>query len=447
VTVGLCASTAAASPSADKLVAGDVASRGPMLVAGKNGAAYDLRGGAKVVLSPDSEFAFEPSLHLKLRKPGDPDTLTRAIRVFHGRADVAVPAGLREPTAVLCHNSSKLSSVTKEGRSTFLSDDDHTTAAARSGEMLVGLGNEWKPLKDGLARTLAPEDPSAQPRPILAAPTVTSDTTLVVVPNDQQAQVSAHWSAMKDAANYEIVLTHARDALTPISRTATTDTTTTLGSLAPGAYDVAVVATDRYGLPGASSEPRHIRVVGVEAPAGALVASDGTVQLGRDQRIRLHGAEGLEVSYGSSQLFAAAPPALGLAHNAATLARLRAPGTKEEVALRLEPNGLRASIRIGPPEARWPVDQVAIQIDLYDANGRPLADDAAVEPSVTVNSETVAAQWERHGKTLRAVLPSGVAPGPWVVRAEVRDGRGELIGRDFLEVAQVAHRAGAVAHR
>jgi hypothetical protein len=111
-------------------------------------------------------FAFEPSLHLKLRKPGDPETITRAVHLTHGRVDVTVPS-LRDPTAVMVRGPGKLSAVAKEGRLTVIADDERTTAAARVGEMLVGLGNDWKVLRAGTARTLSAEDPAASPRPIL----------------------------------------------------------------------------------------------------------------------------------------------------------------------------------------------------------------------------------------------------------------------------------------
>jgi hypothetical protein len=79
----LVARPAASGPSSttDHIVAGDVSKRGPMLVAGAHGVTYELKGGAIVQFDAGAEFAFQPSLKLKLRKPNDPETLTRALRV------------------------------------------------------------------------------------------------------------------------------------------------------------------------------------------------------------------------------------------------------------------------------------------------------------------------------------------------------------------------------
>jgi hypothetical protein len=127
------------------------------------------------------------------------------------------------------------------------------------------------------------------------------------------------------------------------------------------------------------------------------------------------------------------------------VARLRIPGSKEEAVLRLEPRGLRANVQIAPHAAHWPLDRVLVRIELYDANGRAVPEDAGVLPSVTVNMEPVSLRWERKGRTLSAALPPSPTPGPWVVRAEVHDRRGELLGRDFLEIVPLDPRGAALA--
>jgi hypothetical protein len=111
--------------------------------------------------------------------------------------------------------------------------------------------------------------------------------------------------------------------------------------------------------------------------------------------------------------------------------------------IRLEPKGLRARVHVDPKAAFWPDDSVAVTVELYDARGRPIPESSDVKPTVTVNLEPVKLEWQRSGRVLRATVPPSAAPGPWVLRAEVRDGHGELIGRDFLEIAKVDSRATA----
>jgi hypothetical protein len=75
-----------------------------------------------------------------------------------------------------------------------------------------------------------------------------------------------------------------------------------------------------------------------------------------------------------------------------------------------------------------------IDVELYDTNGRRVPEDSEISPTITVNLDPVKVKWTRKGRTLHTELPAGTAPGPWVVRVEVRDHQGDLIGRDFLEV-------------
>jgi hypothetical protein len=442
----LSLSGASSATWSDKLTAGEAAAQGAELVAGPHGVSYELRGGAKLEFSGGAEFAFEPSLHIKLRKPSDPETITRAIHLTHGRVEVTVPT-LRDPTAVMIRGPGKLNAVAKEGRLTFIADGERTTAAARSGEMLIGVGNEWKALRAGTARTLSAEDPAATPRPILPAPKVSADAKLLVVRGNEEAHVATRWSQLAGASEYDVTLTRTGTTPKVVSHQVLSVSSVALGALTPGSYALVVAPIDKQGLIGSASEGCTLRVVGIEAPAGATTSVDGAVIMGRDQRVSLIGAEDLEVAYGSSALFLGAPSTLGLAHGVATTIRLRAPGTTEEAMLHLEPQGLRANVHIGPRAAKWPLDHVAIAIDLYDTSGRPVPEDAPIDATVTVNLAKVPVIWERSGRTLRATLSAGTPPGPWVVRAEVHDSHGELIGRDHLEVAPIDHHVGVVAQR
>jgi hypothetical protein len=399
------------------------------------------------VFSEGAEFAFEPSLHIKLRKPTDPETITRAVYMPHGHVDVTVPT-LRDPTAVMIRGPGKMSAVAKEGRLTFVAEGERTTAAARVGEMLVGIGrNDWKLLKQGTARTLSPEDPAATPRPILTAPKVTADAKLFIVRGDEEAHVAASWAPLTGAAQFDVTLARTGAAAKVVSHQLVSKSSLAFGELTPGTYTLVVAPIDKQGLTGTVSEACTLRVVGVQTPPGASRSVDGAVIIGRDQRVSLVGADQMEVAYGNSADFMGVPNTLGLAHGSATTIRLRVPGTTEEAVLHLEPQGLRANVHIGPRSATWPLDRVAIDIDLYDTSGRAVPDDTEIDATVTVNLAKVPVSWERSHHTLHATLPAGTPPGPWVVRTEVHDGHGELIGRDHLEVAPVAQRSAAVARR
>src|SRR6185295_10482368 len=75
---------ASSGPGIERLVSGSAAPSGTGLVAGGNGARYELKGGSVVDVAAGTEFSFDPSLRIPLGKPGDPDTLTRVVRVAKG---------------------------------------------------------------------------------------------------------------------------------------------------------------------------------------------------------------------------------------------------------------------------------------------------------------------------------------------------------------------------
>jgi hypothetical protein len=413
-----------------------VQKHGTVIVAGDRGATYELRGGAVIEFTAGSEFEFQPSQTLKLGKPNDPETLTRFVRLTHGSAEVTLPEG-RKDTAVMLRAPSRMSAVAKEGKAAFNVSTDRTSSIARRGEMLVGVGTDWKPLRGGFARTLSPEDPSASPRAILAPPSVATDKALAMVSGEGTTGFTASWSAIKDADHYETTLVRLgvpkqevlgrQNAAAPV---------VSFASLGAGMYGVVVSPVDKHGVRGNPSAPAVVRVFGVDIPEGAH--SDGAViVLGRNQRVALRGATGLELSFGTSPLFNAAPKAVGLAHNESTLVRLRAQGTTEEVRLQLEPDRLKARVAIGPKTAQWPGDRITLEVELSDPGRRPIPEGAEINTAVTVNLAPVNVQWARTGQTLRAELPpgTGTGSGPWVVRVEVKDKRGALIGRDFLEIA------------
>jgi hypothetical protein len=266
------------------------------------------------------------------------------------------------------------------------------------------------------------------------------------VRGNEPAHAAATWTPLPNAARYDVTVTRTGKDSSLISHQIVTEAKASVDSLSAGTYSLVVSAVDKQGLVGSPSAPCALRVVGVETPEGATVSPDGAVILGRDQRVSLVSAEGVEISYGSSSLFMGAPSQLGLAHGERTTVRFRATGDTTETVLHLAPRGLHAAVDIGPRTAKWPLDHVTIQVDLYDTTGRPLPDESAIDATVTVNMTKVPVKWEQSGHALRATLSPGTPPGPWVVRAEVRDRHGDLLGRDFLEVAPL-DRVAAVAAR
>lgn len=446
----LLARPATSGQPIEHLVSGAATANGTVLVAGTTGARYELKGGPVIDIAPGSEFSFDPSRRVPLGKPGAPDTLTRVVRLTRGTVEVTVPTVKKEPTAVMVRGLGKMSSVTRGGIATYVVDGDRSTVACRSGDTLVGLGNDWKGLKEGFARTLAPEDPTALVHPLLGAPSPRFDRGLVFVRGNESGHAEASWQPVKGAVRYDVRVSRgeSKNAVL-VSHESTASPSAPLRDLTAGTYAVVVSAIDKSGLLGVSSESKSLRVARLQVPEGATVTDDGTIILSKEQRVTVLGSEGLEVSYGTSTFFGSAPNTLGLSHNESVVARLRAPGSADETIIRLEPRGLRARVHFDPKAAYWPSDKVTVTVELYDTTGRTVPDGADVEPVVTVNLEPVKLDWQRSGYTLRAVVPQSPTPGPWIVRAEVADAHGEMLGRDFVEVAKPDTRSTArgIAHR
>jgi hypothetical protein len=443
--VSLVSSNATSSPATERLVSGQATTSGAVLVAGDHGARYELRGGAVVDISPGSEFSFEPSLRVPLGEPGQRDTLTRVVRVIRGGIDVSLSNGKRDQTPVMIRGPGKMSSVTRAGVTTFMASGERSTVGCRSGDALVGVGNDWKPLKEGFARTLAPEDPGAMPRRVLEPPAPDFDHGLVFVHDGETGSATASWQSLKEAKAYDVTLTRTVATGTVLaSHETTTSTSAPFRGLSPGTYSIVVAAVDKYGLPGTPSQSKSLRVAGLEVPEGAVIGSAGAIILAKEQRVRLIASEGLEIAYGSSQIFRAAPSTLGLAHNGAVVARLRAPGTTDETLIRLAPRGLSVRANLSPKTALWPRDTVHVTVELSDKSEHPVRE-GDVQSTITVNLKPVKLDWQRSGRTLRATIPPPASEGPWVVRIEVRDKQGELLGRDFLEVAK--NPFGTIANR
>ena len=88
--------------------------------------------------------------------------------------------------------------------------------------------------------------------------------------------------------------------------------------------------------------------------------------------MKLIGADGLEASYGRASVFIPVPKDVGLARGDSTLLRLREPGTKEELGIKLEPRTAESRRgRSAPRSARWPGESLQVTVKLFDHRGRP----------------------------------------------------------------------------
>jgi hypothetical protein len=362
-------------------------------------------------------------------------TLAQSVQLISGRVEIDLPVSRTPTTAVLVRGPNKISAVAKGGHSVVIAGGKRITVAAVAGDMLVASGNDWRTLPSGVVREFV--NGAGSDHAVLPAPQakVSAPVALSMSEGAKGSPLDAAATPIARAAGYEFGLWKlAGSERQLLKRLSSKDASVQLGHLAPGSYGISAHATEASGLEGAESELVPLRVVSAQLPEGAKLTDTG-VLLAPSQRIRLLGIEGVEVSYGKAPQFIPAPNTIGLIRGERTLVRLRARGSKDELSLTLAPRTLRAEIQVGPARARWPHDRVAVTVRLTDSQGRPVDSDVEAKASVFVNVTPVKIDWKRERNLLSGVVPRGTGAGPWVVRVEVADDTGTVVGRNFLEIA------------
>jgi hypothetical protein len=390
-----------------------------------------LPGGAVLTFSKDAKYELGRPIKLELSTTGHEKTPVQVIKLTAGRVSVTLPEAKNPKTAVLIQGPRKVSAVAKGGQSLVITASDRVTVAAVRGEMLAALGNDWKPLPSGLVRSFAAGTAIEQAVP--TPPKLSLDNSmLMALDGDASTQLRA--APSKDAAYRQLALYRVDGGKRTkvIEQEFRTDSQQ-LPQLVPGRYEVQGRTVDRFGVESPLSEPLVLRVIGAELPEGARLVQ-GAIFLGRAGRVKLIGAEGLEASYGRASMFIPVPKDVGLARGDSTLLRLREPGKKEELGIKLEPRTLKADVDIAPKTARWPGEPLQVTVKLFDHHGRPITDALKNKPQVFVNVGQVEPTWTHTGNTYSAKIAPENGAGPWVVRVEVSDDFGDPAGRDFIEL-------------
>jgi hypothetical protein len=190
-----------------------------------------------------------------------------------------------------------------------------------------------------------------------------------------------------------------------------------------------------HDIAGVWSEPRALRVVGIELPPGGYFENGG-IFLGGGQQVKFSHSDGLEMTYIGAGKYVPASEAVGLYRNKRTIVSFRFPGSDEDTIARLEPRDVYAEVFAGPKLATWPKDPIELTVRVRTRGGAPAPAFLEVVPKVHVGIEPLEVSWRRQGNELHATIPPQASRGPWVIRVEVTDQFGIQLGRDFVEVAE-----------
>jgi hypothetical protein len=394
-----------------------------------------LVDGVQLVLANNTQLLRRPSIPAPMRIKNMAER-TYVLELVRGRVDVDIDLSKQPYYSVMLYAPRRVTAYLKGGRSTVIASEQGVVVAAVSGaDISAGNADRWRPIHVGTALAVSRERPAGETRGLPAPPKLTVESPLNLSLGNPKPNVLS-WSSISNAQSYRLTLT--RDSVGEQSESQTFDVALTsfeLPALKPGRYVAAVSAFDAWRLNSAESNRVSVRVIGVELPEGAYLRA-GVPQLGEQQSVRLTHAEGLEMAYGSGTVFGPVPESIRLSAGRPLLARLRGLGTTQEVELRLEPRTVAGSIAFAPMRAQWPGKPISVSVSISDPSGAPLPDSIDVNLLISINSDVIDVSWYRAGNTWTAQIAQPPTAGPWVLRVTATDQAGQVLARDFIEIAQ-----------
>lgn len=393
-----------------------------------------LADGVKLQLAPETRLVRLPSISAPARTK-NMSPRAYMFELTRGRVDVDIDMTHQQYASVVIRAPKRVNAYLKGGRSTVIASEQGVAVAAVSGvDISGGTADRWRPIRVGTALVVSRDRPAGEIRSLPARPALGVTNPLnLSLGNPKPTELA--WTNVPNASRYRLTLSSDSEAdLSSPQRFELSQTSFQLPRLKPGRYTAVVCATDAWQLDSPDSNSISVRVVGVELPEGAYLRA-GIPQLGDSQAIRLTHTDGLEIAYGSGTVFGAAPDALRLNSGRAIVTRLREVGSTDEVMLRIEPRAVASSIVFVPSRAQWPGKPVSVSVNISGPGGAPLPDAIDVNLSTSINSENIEVDWNRVGNTWTARVQQPPMAGPWVLRVTASDQSGQVLARDFIEIA------------
>lgn len=391
-----------------------------------------LSGGVSLRVLEHSAITRLPATALLLSSNRS-STPTHVVRLEEGGAEVHVDAATH---AVMVRGPGAPLAVVKSGKALLLLRNGALVVANLEGETLVGSQQGIRPLAAGLIHVATRGATQTRTIRPLAAPVFRLGPRIGLWAGERLTPVQLSWDPIAHAHAYVVELRDASGSL--FRRTRVTEPTVSIGdpTTPAGPLGVQVRAVDEFGLPGQPSAVESVTLASVLLPEGAHVDSRGAIRLAPGQHIRFTQARNLELARGELFHWVDAHGAYGLNNEATQKLFIRLAGSHIGIPIHLLPRDVRTDISMEPSMARWPSDPVQIRLRVHDHSGSP---PGSLQPvvSVTVGLKPVAASWSIHDGELRAVIPPQPGHGPCVLRVEVRDQHGVVIGRSFLEIDRI----------
>jgi hypothetical protein len=392
-----------------------------------------LGDGVKLVLSANTSLLRQPSIPAPMQAK---NMASRAyvLDLIRGRVDIDIDTSWPLYYSVVIRAPRRVATYLKGGSGRIIASEQGVVAAALTGtDITAGIADKWRPIHVGSAIVVTHEHPGGEARAVLTQPKLTADNSLILSLKPKPVVLS--WTNVSNAQGYRLILTDESAGEQKTSQTfELKQPSLELPALKPGRYTAVVSALDTWQLDSPLSNLVSMRVVGVELPEGTYLQA-GIPQLGEFQSVRLTHTDGLEIAYGSGNVFGTVPESVRMSSGRPLLARLREVGSTNEVELRLEPRAVTGNIVFFPTRAQWPGKPVGVSVSISGPGGAPLSSAIDVNLSASINSESVIVDWQRAGNTWTALIRKPPMTGPWVLRVTATDQVGQILARDFIEIA------------
>ncbi len=413
-----------------QVVAGGLDYRSEGVVARESGATIRLAKGASLRLSPGAKlYRVHKQTRFWLSNSGR--TLTHLVALASGR--MAVESADPE-LAVMVTAPLAVTSFVRGGRMHIVAQPDQVSIVNLEGTVSWAM-KTWKfaALAPGKVRSLSRHAESESE--ILAAPLVRLENNLFGGFGQGATLAGLSWDPVPGAVRYRVSI----EQLEP-ERRLVNDLETAGTTLAPaprleaGRYAVSVQAVDRFSINGRLSRAEPFSVMGVRSTDGGYVDAHGNIVAGYDRRVQLTFAEGLLMK--GPREWLPLPREIVLPSAEPMNLHLRQAGDTRLVSARVLPQQVKTTVTVGPKLARWPGDTVRVEVNIDGPS--PGSMPGWLEPRfrVLLGIDELEVTWTREGNRFSTEVAPHSGEGPWIVRAEVEDQYGHLLGRDFVEIAR-----------
>lgn len=402
-----------------------------VLTAGPAGAVVKLAKGVTLRAWPGARL-YRVHKRAKLWLSNEGRTLTHVVAVESGRVDVECADPER---AVLVRSPLNMAIALRSGRMSVLSQYSQVTIVNHEGSLIWARGaDRFQQLQPSQIKTVAKD--WQVDTALLPPPSVHMENNLYGGFGRGAELTGVRWPAVDQAASYRISIKQ----IEPESRVLL-QLNTVAPMLSPppprlpaGRYELSVQSIDRFGIEGFPSEPEPFSVVGVHTSDGGYIDGRGHIVAGYDRRFKLTFADGL-IMKGGELDWQPVPEEIVLPSSEPMSIHVRQAGDTRLLSTRVFAHQVKAAVSVGPKLVRWPGESVQIEVSINGPEGERSPDWVTPRFRVLLGIDELDVTWRKVGDKYLAEVPAQSGEGPWVVRAEVEDQYGHLLGRDFVEVA------------